>query len=47
MPFSEENKLIDLTEMVRGINQAVLEPGKVLSDHVDRYDYENDQIVMA
>ena len=47
MPLSDENKLNELTEMVRGINQSVLEPGKVLSDHVYRYDYENDQIVMA
>ena len=47
MPLSDGNKLNELTEMVRGINQSVLEPGKVLSDHVYRYDYENDQIVMA
>ena len=47
MPLSDENKLNELTEMVRGINQSVLEPGEVLSDHVYRYDYENDQIVMA
>ena len=47
MSLSDENRLSDLTEMVRAINQSVLEPGKVLSDHVYRYDYENDQIVMA
>ena len=47
MSLSDENKLNELTEMVRGINQSVLEPGKVLSNHVYRYDYENDQIVMA
>lgn len=47
MPLSDENKLNELTEMVWGTNQSVLEPGKVLFDHVYRYDYENDQIVIA
>lgn len=47
MSLSDENRLGDLTEMVRGINQSVLEPSKVLSDHIYRYDCQNDQIVMA
>lgn len=47
MSLSDENRLSDLTEMVRGINQSVLEPAKVLSDHIYRYDCQNDQIVMA
>lgn len=47
MSLSDENRLGDLTEMVRGINQSVLELAKVLSDHIYRYDCQNDQIVMA
>ena len=47
MSLSDENRLSDLTEMVLGINQSVLEPSKVLSDHIYRYDCQNDQIVMA
>lgn len=47
MSLSDENKLGELTEIVQGINQSVLEPSQVLSDHVYRYDYVSDQIVMA
>ena len=47
MSLSDENRLSDLTEMVQDINQSVLEPSKVLSDHIYRYDCQNDQIVMA
>ena len=47
MSLSDENRLGDLTEMVRGINQSVLEPSKVLSDQIYRYEFQNDQSVMA
>lgn len=47
MSLSDEDKLGELTEIVRGINQSVLEPSQVLSDHIYRYDYKRDQIVVA
>lgn len=47
MSLSDEDKLGELTEIVRGINQSVLEPSQVLSDHIYRYDYERDQIMVA
>ena len=47
MSLSDEGRLEELTEIVREINQAELKPEEILSDHVYRYYYENDQIVMT
>lgn len=45
--LSDESKGNRLSEIVRDINQSDLEPEQVLSDHIYRYDYRNDRVVMA
>lgn len=45
--LSDESKRNRLTGIVRDINQSELEPEEVLSDHIYRYDYRNDRVVMA
>lgn len=45
--LSDDSKRNQLNQIVRDINQSELEPEEVLSDHIYRYDYRNDRVVMA
>lgn len=45
--LSDDSKRNQLNQIVRDINQSELGPEEVLSDHIYRYDYWNDRVVMA
>lgn len=47
LPCNENLNKDELSEMVRTINQCEVSPEEQLSDHVYRYDYQNDKILVA
>lgn len=47
MPFDDGDDLDYLTQTVREVNQIAVEEDEVLSDHIYRYDYQTDQLLIA
>ena len=47
MPFDGGDDLDHLTKTVREVNQVAVEEDEVLSDHIYRYDYRTDQLLIA
>lgn len=47
MPVDENNRVAELTQMVRNINKEMVREDEVLSDHIYHYDYQTGQLLIA